>query len=443
MPDPSPAAVDLIVTGGQVLTLNAAWEAFAPGCVVVDAGRIVAVGPADIARSWRPRRMIDATGRFVLPGMVNGHTHAAMTLFRGLGDDRADRLERFIWPLEATSVDREAVRDGAMLGVAEMALGGVTCFADMYFFEMEVAGAAAEIGLRCIAGQTVLGGPAPDAPGPDDGLALAGRLIADWRGHPLVTPAIAPHAPHTLDHAMWERVAALAAAEAVPVLTHLAETKAETAAIADRAGVSPAAYLDRLGLLTPGLIAGHCIFVDPDDIALLAARGAGVIHNIAANLKSAKGIAPVPALMAAGAKVGLGTDGPMSGNTLDVIGQLGLVAKVHKYAAGDRTVMPARDVLRMATMGGAEALGMADRIGSLEPGKRADLVLIDATGLHLAPVYDPYAALVYGATPLDVRTVLVDGRPVVEERRLVSVDAEAIRRAVEARRTAILDRVPG
>ncbi|MGP1395576.1 MAG: amidohydrolase family protein [Inquilinaceae bacterium] len=441
MPEPLPTA-DLIVSGGHVLTINPVWEVFERGCVVVDAGRIVAVGPAELAQSWRPRRAIDATGRFVLPGMVNGHTHAAMTLFRGLGDDRADRLERFIWPLEANSLDRGAVRDGARLGIAEMALGGVTCFADMYFFEAEVARTAAEIGLRCIAGQTVLGSRAPDAAGPDDALALAGQLIADWRDHALVAPAIAPHAPHTLDHATWERVAALAAAEAVPVLTHLAETTAETAAIADRAGVSPTAYLDRLGLLTPRLVAGHCIFVGPDDIALLAARGAGVIHNMAANLKSAKGIAPAPALVAAGAKVGLGTDGPMSGNTLDVIGQLGLVAKVHKYAAGDRTIMPARDVLRMASMGGAEALGMGDRIGSLEPGKRADLVLIDATGLHLAPVYDPYAALVYGATPLDVRTVFVDGKPVVEERRLVSVDADAVRKAVEGRRTAILDRVP-
>ncbi|NNG03405.1 MAG: amidohydrolase [Inquilinus sp.] len=435
--------VDLAIVGGHVLTMDADRRELSPGAVLVEAGAIVAVGPPAIAGQVEAARTIDATGCLVLPGMINTHTHAAMTLFRGLGDDEPDRLRRFIWPLESRVVDSDSVHDGALLGCLEMVLGGVTCFADMYFFEEEVAAAAAAIGLRAVVGQTVIGHAAPDAATPAEALERAGALLADWRGHDLVIPALAPHAPDTLPAAVLKAVRDLSAAENAPVLIHLCETEAELATIRERSGLTPVGYLDSLGLLGPRLLGAHCIHVDEADIALLAASGTGVAHNMVANIKAAKGVAPVPAMLAAGVAVGLGTDGPMSGNTLDVIGQLGYVAKLHKLTAGDRTAMPAREVVAMATIGGARALGLDDRIGSIEPGKRADIVLIDATGAHMTPLYDPYAALVYAANAADVRTVTVDGRIVVEDRRLLTADTDAIKAAANDRRERILAALPG
>ena len=433
---------DLAIIGGHVLTMDGEGRAFSPGAVLVEDGAISAVGPAAIADGIEDGRRIDASGCIVLPGMVNTHTHVAMTLFRGLGDDEPDRLRRFIWPLEARVVDSDGVHDGAMLGCLEMALGGVTCFADMYFFAERVADAADAIGLRAVVGQAIMGDAAPDADTPDAALARFAALYEARRDHPLVMPALAPHAPDTLRTATLEAVRVLSESADAPVLIHLCETEAELATIRGRSGLTPVGYLHSLGLLGPHLVGAHCIHADESDIDLLAGAGAGVAHNMVANVKAAKGVAPVPAMLAAGVPVGLGTDGPMSGNTLDVIGQLGYVAKLHKLTAGDRTAMPARLVVEMATIGGARALGLDDRIGSLEPGKRADVVLIDATGAHMTPLYDPYAALVYAATPADVRTVLVDGCIIVENRRLLTADAEAIKSAVNRRRDGILAALP-
>ncbi len=429
---------DLAIIGGHVLTMDGEGREFAPGVVLVDDGAISAVGPAAIADGIEAGRRVDASGCIVLPGMVNTHTHVAMTLFRGLGDDEPDRLKRFIWPLEARVVDSDGVHDGAMLGCLEMALGGVTCFADMYFFADRVAEAAAAIGLRAVVGQAVMGDAAPDAGTPDAALDRFDALRDAWRDQPLVTPALAPHAPDTLRSATLEAVGNRSESADAPILIHLCETEAELTAIRGRAGLTPVGYLHSLGLLGPRLVGAHCIHADASDIELLAVSGAGVAHNMVANVKAAKGVAPVPAMLAAGVHVGLGTDGPMSGNTLDVIGQLGYVAKLHKLTAGDRTAMPARMVVEMATIGGARALGLNDRVGSLEPGKRADIAVIDAAGAHMTPLYDPFAALVYAATPADVRTVVVDGRIIVEDRRLLTADAEAIKAAVNGRRDRIL-----
>ena len=433
---------DLAIIGGHVLTMDGSAGDFAPGAVLVEGGAVTAVGPPSIAGTVAAGRRIDATGCIALPGMVNTHTHAAMTLFRGLGDDEPDRLKRFIWPLEAKAVDSGAVHDGALLGCLEMVLGGVTCFADMYFFSDRVAEAAEAVGLRAVIGQAVMGGPAPDADTAEAAFDRFRSLMQGWGGHPLVTPALAPHAPDTLDTPALAAVRDLSEAGDAPVLIHLCETGPELAVIRERSGMTPVGYLDSLGLLGPRLVGAHCIHVDGADIAALAASGAGVAHNMVANIKAAKGVAPVPAMLEAGVRVGLGTDGPMSGNTLDVIGQLGYVAKLHKLMSRDRTAMPARAVVEMATIGGARALGLEDRIGSLEVGKRADIALIDATGAHMTPLYDPYAALVYAATPADVRTVIVDGRVVVEDRRLVTADATAIKAAATGRREAVLAALP-
>ena len=434
---------DLAIISGHVLAMDGSGRDHAPGAVLVENGTISAVGPAAIADDIVARRRIDAPGCIALPGMVNAHTHAAMTLFRGLGDDEPDRLRRFIWPLEAKAVDSDAVRDGALLGCLEMVLGGVTCFADMYFFSDRVAEAADTVGLRAVVGQAVMGDAAPDADSVEAALDRFRSLRRDWDDHPLVTPALAPHAPDTLSTEALLAVRDLSGSEDAPVLIHLCETEAELAVIRERSGTTPVEYLDSLGLLGPRMVGAHGIHVSDADIALLAESGAGLAHNMVANIKAAKGVAPVPAMLAAGVRVGLGTDGPMSGNTLDVIGQLGCVAKLHKLTSGDRTAMPARTVVEMATLGGARALGMEDRIGSLEVGKRADIVLVDATGAHMTPLYDPYAALVYAANAADVRTVVVDGRIIVEDRRALTVDADAIKLAVTERRDRILAVLPG
>jgi cytosine/adenosine deaminase-related metal-dependent hydrolase len=368
--------------------------------------------------------------------MINTHTHAPMTVFRGLGDDVPDRLRRFIFPLEKNLVDRELVYWGALHGIIEMIKGGVTTMVNMYYFEEEVARAAKRAGMRGVLGQTVINFPAPDSSEPYGGLARVREFAAAYRGDPLITPAIAPHAPYTVDREHLLKVAALSAELDLPVLMHVAEMTEEMTSLRKDYNMTPIEYLDSVGLLNRRLIAAHCIFVTDADIALLKARDAGIAHNMVANIKSAKGVAPVLKMFNQDLRVGLGTDGPMSGNTLDIIGQLGYVAKLHKLDNKDRNVMPALNVVEMATRGGARALHREDQLGSLEPGKLADVIIIDKDATHLIPLYDPYSALVYAASPRDVRTTIIHGRVVMEDRRITTVDVAEVRaqmRAIAAR----------
>ncbi len=429
---PGQASADLVVTNGYVVTMNAARQVIERGAVVVKDARIVAVGPADLAGQFAAAKVIDARGAIVMPGMVNAHTHVSMTVFRGLGDDVPDRLRKLIFPLEKALVDRDLVYWGGLHGMVEMIEGGVTTFADMYYFEDEVARAAKAIGMRGVLGETILDFPAPDAPEPYGGFAYARAFIEKFRGDPLVTPALAPHAPYSLDLERLKRVAREAEELDVPVLMHVAEMTDEVATLRKQRNQSPVEYLDELGLLNRRLVAAHCIFVSPGDIDLLAARGAGVAHAMVANIKSAKGVSPALDMFKKGVRVGLATDGPMSGNTLDIIGQLGYVAKLHKLEKRDRNVMPAVDVVEMATMGGARALHMEDRIGSLEAGKLADLVIIDRESPRMVPFYDVYSALVYAAVPTDVRTTIVHGRVVMEDRVVRTIDVAELRTRIRA-----------
>ena len=433
--DPAPA--DLLIVRGHVLTMNERREVIRDGVVAIRGERIVAVGGPDLAARINARRTLDARGALVLPGMVNTHTHASMTVFRGLGDDVPDRLRRFIFPLEKHFIDREVVHWGALHGIVEMIEGGVTTFADMYYFEDEVARAARLAGMRGVLGQTIVNFPAPDAPEPYGGIALARRFIADHRGDPLIIPAFAPHAPYTVEPERLREIARLAEELDAPVLMHVAEMTDEIASLRRDHNRTPVQHLDAVGLLNRRLVAAHCIFVDDADIQLLRASGAGVAHAMVANIKSAKGVAPVPRMLAAGVRVGLATDGPMSGNTLDIVGQLGYVAKVHKLDRRDRNVLPAADVVDLATRGGARALHLEDRLGSLEPGKLADVILVDTDSTAMVPLHDPYAALVYAASPRDVRTTIIHGRVVMEDRRVITVDAAAVR----ARMRTITDRI--
>ena len=423
---------DLVVTHAYVVTMNRSKDIYENGAVVVKGGRIVAVGPAAIASGYVATRAIDAAGDIVMPGMLNTHTHASMTVFRGLADDVPDRLQRFIFPLEHKLVDREIVYWGALHGMVEMIQGGVTTMADMYYFEDEVARAAQQIGMRGIFGETVLNAPAPDSKEPYGGIAYAQKFIQQFHGDPLITPAFAPHAPYTVDAEDLRIIQKEADTQDVPILMHVAEMPDEVASIRKNFDKTPVEYLDSIGLLSKRLVAAHCIFIGDSDIALLKARNVGVAHNMVANIKSAKGVAPAWKMFKDGVRVGLGTDGPMSGNTLDIIGQLGYVAKVQKLVNRDRNIMPAIDVVEMATMGGARALHMEDRIGSLESGKLADMIVLDRDSTTMTPFYDVYSTLVYAAGAHDVKTTIIQGRVIMENRKVSTVDGVDVRERVRA-----------
>jgi cytosine/adenosine deaminase-related metal-dependent hydrolase len=436
---------DLVITHGTVVTMNDRKDVIENGVVVIREARLIAVGPAAIAVNFAAKKTIDARGGIVMPGFINTHTHAAMTIFRSLGDDVADRLKRFMFPLEAKFVDREVVYWGTLHGALEMVEGGVTTFVDMYYFEDEVARAAKQIGMRGVLGETILNFPAPDTKEPYGGFELAKKFVSDFRGDPLITPAFAPHAPYTLDAAHLKSIADETAKLDVPVLMHVAEMTDEVGTLRKERNQTPIEFLDSVGLLNRRLVAAHCIFVSDSDIALMKARDIGVAHNMVANIKSAKGVAPALKMVEQGVRVGLGTDGPMSGNTLDIIGQLGYVAKLHKLVNHDRTLAPSVEVVELATLGGARALHLEDRLGSLEAGKLADVIIIDADATNLIPNYDVYATLVYGASAKDVRTTIINGRVIMEDRQVLTVDAADIKahmRAMAKRISAQVGPVP-
>lgn len=426
-PSPGRQPADLIVTNGYVVTMNDAKDIVENGVVVITGGRIVAVGPAALAAQYAAAKTIDARGAIVMPGMINTHTHVSMTVFRGLGDDVPDRLRKLIFPLEKALVDRDLVYWGGLHGMLEMVEGGVTTFVDMYYFEDEVARAAKAIGMRAVLGETIVDFPAPDAPEPYGGIDYARKFIAQYRGDPLITPAFAPHAPYSLDTDHLRQIAKEAEALDVPILMHVSEMPDEIARFRKERNQTPVEYLDDIGFLSRRLLAAHCIFVTGSDIALLKARDVGVAHAMVANIKSAKGVSPALKMFKEGVRVGLATDGPMSGNTIDIVGQLGYVAKVHKLDTKDRNVMPAIDVVEMATRGGARALHMEDRLGSLEVGKLADVIVIDRDSPRMIPFYDVYSALVYAAHPGDVRTAIINGHVVMEDRKVMTVPADDVK----------------
>ena len=420
--------VDLVITGGTVLTMNQDKTVYENGTVVVNDNRIVAVGDASVADDYEAREVLDVDGDIVLPGLINTHTHVSMTVFRSLADDVPDRLHRYIFPLEAKLVSRDMVRIGANLGNVEMVKGGVTTYADMYYFEDEVAKTVDAIGMRAVLGQTVIRFPVADAANAEEGIEYALNFIDEYQDHPRITPAFAPHAPYTNTTEILRKVADLSLEKNVPVMIHLAETEREEQEIAERSeGLSPVAYMASIGALNDNLVGAHMIFVDDDDIELVKESGVGVAHNMSANIKSAKGVSPALKMYDEGVRIGLGTDGPMSGNTLSTIDEFNQVAKVHKLANKDRSAMPPVKVIDMATMGAARALHMEDEIGSLEAGKLADIIVVDTKAPNMVPVYNPYSALVYSANSANVRHTIVDGNVLMKDREMLTVDETAIR----------------
>jgi 5-methylthioadenosine/S-adenosylhomocysteine deaminase len=429
--------VSLIVTGGTVVTVDRARRVVSPGAVAIDGPAIVAVDRVEaIASRYDAVDTIDARGRIVMPGLVNTHTHAPMVLYRGLADDLALRewLERYIFPAEAKTVTPEFVRAGTRLAALEMITSGTTTFADMYYFEEVVAEETRRAGLRGVLGQTVIQFPAPDARTPAEGLARTEAFLRDWRDDALVVPAVAPHALYTLDEATLRASRALADRYGAPLLIHTAETRDEVDRSVRDHGASPVAYLDQLGLWAPRTVAAHAVWVSDEDLRTLARRGVGVAHNPESNMKLASGTAPVVRMRAAGVATGLGTDGAASNNDLDMFEAMRQAAFLQKLATGDPRALGASEVLEMATREGARALGLEALIGSLEPGKRADLIVVAMDAARQVPVYDPISHLVYVTRGDDVRVTVVNGRVLMREGRVLTLDRDRV--VAEARAMA-------
>jgi len=419
-----------LVTGGLVVTMDEAGTLVPDGTVAIRGGRIEAVGPTvSLVGRYPGARSLDATGRIVMPGLINTHTHVPMTLFRGLADDMElmDWLDNHIFPAEARFVDEDFVRWGTRLACLELLSGGVTTFVDMYYYEDAVAEEAARCGMRAVVGETLVDFPAPDNATWDEAIEYTARFLERWQGHPLITPAVAPHAVYTVSGEHLKAAHALAVKHGAPMLMHLAEDRSEIDMIRRREGKGSVAYADGLGILDDHVLTAHMIFPTPEEIAILAARKVGVAHCPQSNMKGAAGVAPVPAMLAAGVAVGLGTDGSASNNDLSMWEEIDTAAKLHKLTTGDPTVLDARTALAMATRLGARAIGMGDTIGSLEAGKRADIILVRTDAFHQIPNYDPYSLLVYSTKASDVDTVIIEGQVVMVAGRVLTVNEAAVR----------------
>jgi 5-methylthioadenosine/S-adenosylhomocysteine deaminase len=425
----APRQISLVVSGGTVVTQDAANRVIANGAVAIDGSDIVAVDTVDsIGKQFRGRETIDATGQIILPGLINTHTHAAMVLYRGLADDLAlnEWLNKYIFPAEAKTVSPEFVRAGTRLAALEMMQSGTTTFADMYYFEEEVAAVTKAAGLRAVLGQTIIQFPVADAKTPADALVRAGAFISAFKDDPLITPAVAPHAMYTLDGPTLKAARDLAKRHNVPTLIHLAETRDEIQVAQERFRSSPVAYLDSLGFLGPGVLGAHGVWVNDADIAVLKARGVGISHNPESNMKLASGTAPVPAYLKEDVAIGLGTDGAASNNDLDMFEAMRVAALLHKHANADPRALSARSALEMATIRGARALGMDKRIGSLEPRKQADLITVSTNGARQTPMYDAVSHLVYVIHGDDVQNTIVNGQVLMRERKVLTLDEKAV-----------------
>ncbi|MFZ1691170.1 MAG: amidohydrolase [Trichococcus flocculiformis] len=416
-----------LITNVTVLTMNADYDIFEKGFILFEDDRILTVGPVEQQPNAGYDRMIDGRNAIAMPGMVNTHTHIGMIPFRSLGDDTPDRLRRFLFPLEKACMTKDLAYHSGKYAIAEMQLAGVTTFMDMYYFEDELAQAADEMQARAILGETVIDFATCDTSEPHGGLSYAETFIPKWLDHELITPAIAPHAPNTNSPQALQEAAAISKKYGVPISLHLSEMDYEIRHFQEKYGKTPVAFLADLGVLSERLIAAHCIHVTPDDITLLKQNDVAVAHCIGANTKSAKGVAPVKAMLEAGIRVGLGTDGPSSGNTLDLFVQMRMFANFHKTHLQDRAAFPARDIVRLATLGGAEVLGLADKIGSLETGKKADIVLVETDSANMFPIFDPYAVLVYSAHAGNVSDVFINGVPIVSGKQLLTQDLAALK----------------
>jgi 5-methylthioadenosine/S-adenosylhomocysteine deaminase len=417
---------DVLFADATVLTMDEQFTVHRAGAVAVTGDSIVAVGPA--ASPYRSAERIDCHGRIVMPGLINAHTHAAMTLLRGLADDlRLDVwLMGYMMPVEREFVTPEFVRLGTALACAEMIRSGITCFADMYYFEDAVAEETKAAGMRGVLGETFIDFPAPDNKTQADALAYTEKFLQKWQGDPLIHAAAAPHSIYTCSKKTLQDAAALARKYHAPILIHTSEMKKEWEDSLKQNGMSPVQYLDKVGLLGPDVVSAHCIFVDEADRKILAQRQVGCVHNPSSNMMIASGVSPVAEMREAGVAVGLGTDGPAgSNNDLDLMEEMDLAAKLAKITKLNPLALNAKAVVEMATIEGARALHMEKEIGSLEAGKKADLILISLDEPNAVPMYDIYAQLAYALKGSDVQTVVIGGRVVMRDRQLLTVNEAA------------------
>ena len=419
---------DTVIHNGLIVTLNSRGDVITGGAVCVRDGRIAQVA-AQPKGDLPAAQSIDACGGIVMPGLVNSHTHLPMSLFRGLADDLplADWLKHHIFPVEAAHLHPQSIRTGTLLACAEMLLSGTTACCDGYFFENEVACAVEESGMRAVLAQGVIDFPAPGVPNPSENVSAAAAFTERWHSRSArITPSIFCHSPYTCSQKTLRAAKAAADARGLLFQIHVAETRQERQRSEAENGCSPVAYLKRVGILDEKTLLVHAVWIDDADIDIIRASGAKVSHPPESNMKLAAGIAPVPEMIAAGITVGLGTDGCASNNDLDMFAEMDTAAKVHKVRKMDPAVMDAAGVLRMATIEGARAVGLADRVGSIEVGKQADLVVVDTAVPRLTPLYLPESHLVYAASGADVRHVMVAGKLLVRDRRLLGLDLEGI-----------------
>ncbi|MGL4694874.1 amidohydrolase [Enterococcus larvae] len=415
-----------LINAVHVLTIDDQMTEYKNGYVLIDGEEIVEVGEW-LEQEIVADEVVDGQGGLLLPGFINTHTHVGMIPFRSLGDDVPDRLRRFLFPLEAY-MTKELTAASSAYAISEMLLSGVTGFCDMYYFEDQVAEVCDRFGVRAIVGETIIDMPTCDSEEPSGGLSYCEAFIPKWKNHPLITPAIAPHAPNTNSYGVLKKIVEMSHDYQVPITMHVAEMDYELIELAEEHQQTPFELLESLGYMERPFIMAHCIHMTDSDIALTAAhaKNARIAHCIGANTKSAKGVAPVKAMLKAGLTVGLGTDGPSSGNTLDLFTQMKLFANFHKTYEKDRALFPAKDIVRLATKGGAETLGF-DEVGSIEAGKKADMILVETQSVNMFPIFDPYSALVYSANSSNVEHVWVNGKQLVKEHQLSAHDLREIR----------------
>ncbi|MBO1305089.1 amidohydrolase [Enterococcus sp. 669A] len=416
-----------LIKNVHILTMDSDWIEYKDGYLLIEENRISQMGEMSDSLPSADK-IIDGKQGILLPGMINTHTHTGMIPFRSLGDDVPDRLRRFLFPLEQVMTP-ELVRASAEYAMAEMLLSGVTAFCDMYYFEDEVAQAAEAMKVRALLGETIIDMATCDAENAAEALAYCESFIQKWQNHEMITPVIAPHAPNTNDQKTLEAIVALSRKYDAPITMHVSEMTYEMEEFAEQYNQTPVAFLEELGYFDQEFIMAHCIFMTEEDMQLTQKYrdNVRIAHCIGANTKSAKGVAPVRGMLEHQLTVGLGTDGPSSGNTLDLFTQMRMFANFHKTHLADRGAFPAREIVRLATVGGAKTLGLFDQVGSLEIGKKADIIIVETNSANMFPIFDPYSALVYSANASNISDVWVNGQQLVKEKQLVQADVQQIR----------------
>ena len=434
--------VDLIIRGSTVVTMNAQRSVIENGAIAVQKGEIVAVGKSsEITQKFIGRQTINAPNKVITPGLINTHTHIPMTLFRGIADDLdlQEWLTKYIFPAEAKNVTEDFVRVGTQLGLAEMIRGGTTTYCDMYYFEDAIADETAKAGVRAVLGETIIDFPVPDNKTHEQALAYTERFVNKWKNHSLIVPAFAPHAPYTVSKEHLQNVKKSADKLNATVIIHVAETGREIEDSMRSKKMRPVEYLEEINFLSNRTIAAHVVFATEKELDILKRRGVGVAHNPQSNMKLASGVAPVPQMLKIDLPVGLGTDGAASNNDLNMWEEMDTAAKLHKVFTGDPKVLSAEQAFAMATIGGARALHLEKITGSIETGKRADIAIVDFDALHQTPFYNVYSHLVYATKASNVRTVIINGRTVMRDRRLLTLDENVIKKNATLYRRKIIN----